>query len=71
MRKENTHTPTHTHTPQANLQSVGDRCFDEGMYEAARVLFAFLPNWGRLASTLVRLHRCVAAARVLRACVSG
>lgn len=44
--------------PQANLQSVGDRCFDEGMYEAARVLFAFIPNWGRLASTLVRLHRC-------------
>lgn len=27
------------------------------MYEAARVLFAFIPNWGRLASTLVRLHR--------------
>ena len=30
------------------------------MYEAARVLFAFIPNWGRLASTLVRLHRRVA-----------
>ncbi|KAI8476142.1 MAG: vesicle coat protein clathrin, heavy chain [Monoraphidium minutum] len=44
-------------THQANLQSVGDRCFDEGMHEAARVLFAFIPNWGRLASTLVRLHR--------------
>ncbi|KIY92313.1 clathrin, heavy polypeptide, partial [Monoraphidium neglectum] len=44
-------------THQANLQSVGDRLFDEGHYEAARVLFAFIPNWGRLASTLVRLHR--------------
>ncbi|WIA40738.1 hypothetical protein OEZ86_004423 [Tetradesmus obliquus] len=42
---------------QANLQSVGDRCFDEGMYEAARLLFTHIPNWGRLASTLVRLHR--------------
>eukprot|EP00775_Hariotina_reticulata_P002628 gene2628-2929_t len=42
---------------QANLQSVGDRCFDEGLYEAARLLFAHIPNWGRLASTLVRLHR--------------
>eukprot|EP00878_Enallax_costatus_P009783 GHUV01010216.1.p1 GENE.GHUV01010216.1~~GHUV01010216.1.p1 ORF type:complete len:693 (+),score=274.84 GHUV01010216.1:1211-3289(+) len=42
---------------QANLQSVGDRCFDEGMYEAARLLFTNIPNWGRLASTLVRLHR--------------
>lgn len=42
---------------QANLQSVGDRCFDEGLFEAARLLFAHIPNWGRLASTLVRLHR--------------
>lgn len=42
---------------QANLQQVGDRCFDEGLYEAARLLFAHIPNWGRLASTLVRLHR--------------
>jgi clathrin heavy chain len=33
------------------------RCFDEGLYEAARLLFAHIPNWGRLASTLVRLHR--------------
>jgi len=40
---------------------VGDRCFDEGNYEAARVLFAFIPNYGRLASTLVRLHRCARA----------
>lgn len=44
-------------THQANLQSAGDRCFDEGMFEAARVLYAFIPNWGRLASALVRLHR--------------
>lgn len=33
------------------------RCFDEGLFEAARLLFAHIPNWGRLASTLVRLHR--------------
>jgi len=33
------------------------RCFDEGLFEAARILFAHIPNWGRLASTLVRLHR--------------
>lgn len=42
---------------QANLQSVGDRCFEEALYEAARILFAHIPNWGRLASTLVKLHR--------------
>lgn len=42
---------------QANLQSCGDRCFDEGIYEAARILYFKIPNWGRLSSTFVRLHR--------------
>ena len=41
---------------QANLQSVGDRCFEEGLYEAARIVFQHIPNYGRLASTLVKLH---------------
>ena len=27
------------------------------MYEAARILFQHIPNWGRMASTLVRLQR--------------
>ncbi|KXZ42859.1 hypothetical protein GPECTOR_114g310 [Gonium pectorale] len=44
-------------THQANLQACGDRCYEEGLYEAARVLFAHLPNYGRLASTLVRLRQ--------------
>ena len=33
------------------------RLFEESRYEAARVLFAHIPNWGRLASTLVKLER--------------
>ena len=41
----------------ANLQSVGDRVFEEGLYDAARIIFTHIPNWGRLASTLVRLHQ--------------
>ncbi len=41
---------------QANLQSVGDRCFNEGLFDAARIVFQHIPNWGRLASTLVKLH---------------
>ena len=41
---------------QANLQSVGDRCFEEGLFDAARIIFQHIPNWGRLASTLVKLH---------------
>uniref|UniRef100_A0A7S0V4E8 Clathrin heavy chain n=1 Tax=Polytomella parva TaxID=51329 RepID=A0A7S0V4E8_9CHLO len=44
-------------THQAQLQSCGDRCFDEGLYESARVLFQYIPNYGRLASTLVRLKK--------------
>ena len=44
-------------THQANLQQCGDRCYGETMYEAARILFQAIPNWGRLASTLVRLRR--------------
>ena len=32
------------------------RCFDEGLFEAARIIYAKIPNYGRLASTLVRLH---------------
>lgn len=44
-------------THQANLQACGDRCFEEGMYEPARILFQHIPNWGRMASTLVRLGR--------------
>jgi clathrin heavy chain len=53
-----------THT--ANLQSVGDRCFDEGLYEAARAIFNRIPNWGRLASTLVKLRQFQAAVEAAR-----
>ena len=41
---------------QANLQSVGDRCYEEGLFEAARIIFQHIPNWGKLASTLVKMH---------------
>ena len=51
---------------QANLQSVGDRAFEEGHYEAARIIFAHIPNWGRLASTLVRLHQFQPAVEAAR-----
>ncbi len=41
----------------ANLTSVGDRCFAEERYDAAKLLFTQTSNWGRLASTLVKLHQ--------------
>ena len=40
----------------ANQQSVADRCFGEGLYEAARLLYTALSNWGCLASTLLKLR---------------
>ncbi|KAI9094637.1 hypothetical protein DFS34DRAFT_628550 [Phlyctochytrium arcticum] len=39
----------------AQIAVVGERCFEEKMYEAARILFNNVSNWGRLASTLVYL----------------
>ena len=34
---------------------VGDRCYDQKMYEAAKVLFNNISNFARLASTVVHL----------------
>eukprot|EP00252_Welwitschia_mirabilis_P023463 TRINITY_DN662_c0_g1_i4.p1 TRINITY_DN662_c0_g1~~TRINITY_DN662_c0_g1_i4.p1 ORF type:complete len:1707 (+),score=385.71 TRINITY_DN662_c0_g1_i4:318-5438(+) len=41
----------------ANLQTVGDRLFDEALYEAAKIIFTFISNWAKLASTLVKLQQ--------------
>ncbi|KAF4350817.1 hypothetical protein G4B88_002146 [Cannabis sativa] len=41
----------------ANLQSVGDRLYDEALYEAAKIIYAFISNWAKLAVTLVKLKQ--------------
>ncbi|CAM8970976.1 unnamed protein product [Rhodiola kirilowii] len=41
----------------ANLPSVGDRLYDEALYEAAKIIFQFISNWGKLAVTLVKLRQ--------------
>ncbi|GAB2274517.1 Clathrin heavy chain [Dionaea muscipula] len=41
----------------ANLQNVGDRLYDEALYEAAKIIFAFISNWAKLACTLVKLKQ--------------
>ena len=46
--------------PSHELQ-VGDRCYDEKMYEAAKLLYNNVSNFGRLASTLVHLGEYQAA----------
>lgn len=39
----------------AQIQQVGERCYEEKMYEAAKLLFNNISNFARLASTLVHL----------------
>jgi clathrin heavy chain len=50
----------------ANLQTVGDRLFDDALYEAAKLIFTHISNWGRLASTLVKLQQFQAAVDAAR-----
>ena len=46
---------------QADIGKVGDRCYDEKMYEAARILFASINNWARLASCYLKLKKFMEA----------
>lgn len=39
----------------AQIQQVGERCYEEKMYDAAKLLFNNISNFARLASTLVHL----------------
>ncbi|XP_060051255.1 clathrin heavy chain 2 isoform X3 [Erinaceus europaeus] len=45
----------------AHIQQVGDRCYEEHMYEAAKLLFSSVSNFACLASTLVHLGEYQAA----------
>lgn len=40
----------------AQIANVGERCFEQKMYEAAKILFNNVSNWARLATTLVYLN---------------
>ncbi|CAG9465968.1 unnamed protein product [Pedinophyceae sp. YPF-701] len=40
----------------ADVEHVGDMCFEAKMYPAAKVVFKHIPHWGKLASTLVRMQ---------------
>lgn len=39
----------------ADIQKIGDRCFDDKMYNAAKLLYNNVSNFARLAITLVYL----------------
>ncbi|KAF7731429.1 hypothetical protein EC973_000237 [Apophysomyces ossiformis] len=40
----------------AQIQQVGDRCFQAHLFEAAKILYSNISNYASLASTLVHLH---------------
>ena len=40
----------------ADIQKIGDRCYQDGMYEAAKLLYNNVSNFARLAITLVHLR---------------
>jgi len=50
----------------AQIQAVGDRCFGEALYEAAKILYTSINNFVRLASTLLRLKDFAAAVEAAR-----
>ncbi|PVV00105.1 hypothetical protein BB559_000117 [Furculomyces boomerangus] len=40
----------------AQIHSVGERCYQNKLYSAAKILFSSISSWGQLASTLVMLE---------------
>jgi clathrin heavy chain len=50
----------------AQVQQVGDRCFDETLYEAAKLLYNNISNYARLSTTLSKLNDFNAAVDAAR-----
>lgn len=48
-------------THGVQILSVADKCFADGLYDSARVLYTAASNFPKLASTLVKLHNLPAA----------
>ncbi|KAG0638061.1 armadillo-type protein [Tuber brumale] len=40
----------------ANIEECGDKAYEEGLHQAAKVFFASISNWAKLATTLVFLE---------------
>ena len=53
-------------TNVADILQVGEKCFNEELYEAAKVLFSSIANYARLATTLVYLKDFTGAVEAAR-----
>ena len=53
-------------TNVADILEVGEKCFEDELYQAARLLFSSISNWARLATTLIYLGENQAAVESAR-----
>jgi clathrin heavy chain len=53
-------------TNVADILQVGEKCFVDGLYDAAKILFSSISNWARLATTLIYLGENQAAVDAAR-----
>jgi len=50
----------------ANVEESGDKAYEEGYHEAAKIFFSSISNWAKLATTLVHLEDYQAAVECAR-----
>ncbi|KAF8518034.1 hypothetical protein BU17DRAFT_76299 [Hysterangium stoloniferum] len=53
-------------TNVADILEVGEKCFQDELYQAAKLLFTSISNWARLATTLIYLEENQAAVESAR-----
>ncbi|EOO02633.1 putative clathrin heavy chain protein [Phaeoacremonium minimum UCRPA7] len=53
-------------TNVANIEESGDKAYEEGFFEAAKIFFTSISNWAKLATTLVHLEDYQAAVESAR-----
>ena len=53
-------------TNVADILQVGEKCFDDELYQASKLLFSSISNWARLATTLIYLGENQAAVDAAR-----
>ncbi len=49
-----------------DILEVGEKCFNDELYQAPKLLFASISNWARLATTLIYLGENQAAVESAR-----
>jgi clathrin heavy chain len=57
-------------TNVADILEVGEKCFEDELYQAAKLLFQSISNWARFATTLIYLGENQAAVESARKAVS-